>query len=159
MPLPSPERFEFLLLLPPFGTATGRVFSEWRASCLDGAADSMLGRTKVAESISQLDRPGPNDLLAPALRGHPELARLIDRLRAVDVGPPHLSGSGSTLFLAAPATDRAAVVALDVAAERVRAITAETGLRALRVASAPRTIRIEEATWPSGPRSEAGESL
>ncbi len=76
-PLPFEPR-EYLLLVPPFGVDTGRVYRAWD------------------------DRPsweGPNHLARSALAVEPRLASWRDALREASGVEPRLAGSGSTWFV------------------------------------------------------------
>ncbi len=90
MPLPFEAR-TYLLVLPPFGVDTARVYRAWDA---DPADD------------------GPNALTAAALAVEPRLAVWRDALGDLTGAEPTLAGSGSTWFVAGgepaagtPATD------------------------------------------------------
>jgi len=68
-----------VLVLPAFGISTQQAFAWW-----------------------DLDRPSRskrrNDLEAPVARRHPEIARLVRRLKAVGAADAAMTGSGSTVF-------------------------------------------------------------
>jgi 4-diphosphocytidyl-2-C-methyl-D-erythritol kinase len=83
-PLPFEER-HFLLLLLPFGVATGAVYQAW----------DELARRRA------LSAPGAasNDLEAPALRVEPRLGPWRDVLAEAYGQRPRLAGSGSTWFI------------------------------------------------------------
>ena len=76
-PLPFEAR-EYLLLVPPFGVDTGRVYRAWDADPRDEA---------------------PNALAAAALAVEPRLARWRDALGDLTGSEPALAGSGSTWFV------------------------------------------------------------
>ncbi len=76
-PLPFEAR-EYLLLVPPFGVDTGRVYRAWDADPRDEA---------------------PNALAAAALAVEPRLARWRDALGDLAGSEPALAGSGSTWFV------------------------------------------------------------
>jgi 4-diphosphocytidyl-2-C-methyl-D-erythritol kinase len=97
-----------ILALPPFQLSTAAVFGELRAADL---AD---------------DRPGANDLLAPALRLRPELGDLM-RLLADAGADPQLTGSGSTVFALTDDPERMSAIADRLRRGGVRVI--ETRLR------------------------------
>lgn len=93
---------ELLLLLPPFGCATGAVYAAFDA--LRGG----VGFDARAEEARRLVRAGSlrgaglfNDLLPAAERVEPRLGEVRRRAEAIAGAPVRLSGSGSTLFLAA----------------------------------------------------------
>jgi 4-diphosphocytidyl-2-C-methyl-D-erythritol kinase len=81
----TPLDFEpraFLLLLPPFGVDTARVYAAW-------------------DALAQPGFPGDpgNALTSAALTVEPRLAGWRDALRDVAGGEPTLAGSGSTWFV------------------------------------------------------------
>ncbi len=76
-PLPF-ERRRYLLVLPPFGVDTARVYRAWD--------EGHRG-------------PGPNALTAAALAVEPRLARWRDALGGLTGAEPTLAGSGSTWFV------------------------------------------------------------
>ncbi|MGH9128732.1 MAG: 4-(cytidine 5'-diphospho)-2-C-methyl-D-erythritol kinase [Acidimicrobiales bacterium] len=78
-PLPPKER-AFLLLMPPFGVSTARVYAAW---------DELGGPTV----------DGPNDLEPAALVVAPRLAAWRDALGEATGLQPVLAGSGSTWFV------------------------------------------------------------
>jgi 4-diphosphocytidyl-2-C-methyl-D-erythritol kinase len=80
-PLPY-ERREFVLLIPPFGVDTGRVYAAWDER-------HRAGHIEV----------GPNELAEAALMVEPRLTRWRDALRELGDGDPVLAGSGSTWFV------------------------------------------------------------
>jgi 4-diphosphocytidyl-2-C-methyl-D-erythritol kinase len=87
----TPLDFEartFLLVLPPFGVDTAKVYAAWDA----------LGGPEQPEH-------GGNALTTAALSVEPRLARWRDALRDVAVGEPELAGSGSTWFVEVAPTD------------------------------------------------------
>ena len=80
-PLPFVRR-EFVLLIPPFGVDTGRVYAAW----------DDRQRAGITET-------GRNELTEAALVVEPRLAQWRDALRELGAGDPVLAGSGSTWFL------------------------------------------------------------
>jgi 4-diphosphocytidyl-2-C-methyl-D-erythritol kinase len=81
----TPLDFEprtFLLVLPPFGVNTAKVYAAWDA----------LGGPEGPGN-------GGNALTAAALTVEPRLARWRDALRDVAGAEPALAGSGSTWFV------------------------------------------------------------
>ena len=76
-PLPFEAR-DYLLLLPPFGVDTARVYRAWDEDPGDAA---------------------PNALAAAALAVEPRLARWRDALGDLAGSEPALAGSGSTWFV------------------------------------------------------------
>jgi 4-diphosphocytidyl-2-C-methyl-D-erythritol kinase len=101
------EAREFLLLLPPFGVDTARVYRAWDADPGYGA---------------------PNALTAAALTVEPRLARWRDALGELTGREPVLAGSGSTWFVEADAggAGPSAPRELRVGAETARLVRART---------------------------------
>ena len=97
-----------LLVHPEFRLLTGEVFAELRAG--DVASD----------------RPGGNDLLAPALRLRPELIDLMRRVAEAGA-EPRLTGSGPTLFSLIDDPERAVATAARLRSAGLR--VTETRLR------------------------------
>jgi 4-diphosphocytidyl-2-C-methyl-D-erythritol kinase len=94
-PLPArPDATEVVLVHPPFGLSTAAVFGELRPSDWSSDPDGPP------------ERPGRNDLLAPALRLRPELDDVL-RVVAGAGGEPHLTGSGPTVFVLTDDPERA----------------------------------------------------
>jgi 4-diphosphocytidyl-2-C-methyl-D-erythritol kinase len=104
-PLPFEAR-EYLLLLPPFGVETARVYRAWD------------------EDPRQ---EGPNALAAAALVVEPRLARWRDALGDWAGSEPVLAGSGSTWFIEGGAAPGTAVPhELRIGAETARLVRAHT---------------------------------
>jgi 4-diphosphocytidyl-2-C-methyl-D-erythritol kinase len=103
----------FLLVLPPFGVDTAKVYAAWD------------------EQARQGERPPPksqgNALTTAALAVEPRLALWRDALRAVAGGEPTLAGSGSTWFVeVAPDGSDEEPSWLTLGDERARLIRAHT---------------------------------
>ena len=82
----TPLDFEprtFLLLVPPFGVNTAKVYAAW---------DALAGPHGATDEQA-------NALTAAALAVEPRLARWRDALRDVTGRQPTLAGSGSTWFV------------------------------------------------------------
>ncbi len=89
----TPLEFEarrFLLLVPPFGVDTARVYRAWDE--LDG---------------DRLPEEGGNALTAAALEVEPRLVRWRDALQELTGRPAMLAGSGSTWFVEGAASEGA----------------------------------------------------
>jgi 4-diphosphocytidyl-2-C-methyl-D-erythritol kinase len=96
LPAPEPRRVE--LLLPPYGVSTAAAFG-WLAAAR-GARHAEAGLLEAAgldrwDRISEL---AANDLEAPVLQRHPDLAAGLDLLRSRGASVARMTGSGSTLF-------------------------------------------------------------
>lgn len=103
---------EAVLVQPPFGLSTPDVF----------------GRLTPADwsTADPISGPGRNDLLAPALRLRPELGDVF-RLVTRAGGEPHLTGSGTTVFMLSDDAERAQHVAARI--ERAGLAVTRTRLR------------------------------
>jgi 4-diphosphocytidyl-2-C-methyl-D-erythritol kinase len=100
------EAWEYLLLLPPFGVDTARVYRAWD------------------EDPRQ---EGPNALAAAALVVEPRLARWRDALGDWAGSEPVLAGSGSTWFVeGGAAAGKAVPEELRIGAETARLVRART---------------------------------
>ncbi|MEM9372106.1 MAG: hypothetical protein AAGA55_00545 [Planctomycetota bacterium] len=89
-----------VLLSPPFGCATGAVYTAF-----DAAPTDVCDAARVLRVVAEATRRGSvepaalfNDLTGPAERVEPRLAAARDSLREALGQRIHLSGSGSTLF-------------------------------------------------------------
>lgn len=96
------EPTELLLIVPNFGCHTGDVYREYDQSplTLDLARVAEMaerGRVVAGELF--------NDLALAAQRSQPELQTLLGRLGRITSEPIHVSGSGSSLFMATPNAD------------------------------------------------------
>ncbi len=101
VPAPPPPATPVLLVQAGFPLSTPAVFAELRPADLAS------------------DRPGGNDLLAPALRLRPELGALMARM-AKGGAEPRLTGSGPTLFSLVDDPERAAATAAELRATGLR---------------------------------------
>jgi len=99
------EPRQYLLLLPPFGVETARVYRAWDE-------DSR--------------QEGPNALAAAALVVEPRLAPWRDALGDWAGSEPVLAGSGSTWFVEGGATGKAVPEELRIGAETARLVRAHT---------------------------------
>jgi len=98
------ERREFLLLIPPFGVETSRVYAAWDAELVPTV--------------------GNNALAGAALAVEPRLALWRDALGELTGEEPQLAGSGSTWFVEGGPLDAgsADMAWLHVGAERARLV-------------------------------------
>src|SRR5690606_10023482 len=144
----APPHLECVLVLPPFGTSTARVFGNLGARLI---GDSPT--TTLPESATSPSTPTPgmaNDLEPAAMRLYPELAGI--RAAVADVAPDvRMSGSGSTLFVA-----RRDAVEVDALAARLRDVLAGRA-RVVRTATLPRRACPAAAEWP-GDRRTSGKA-
>jgi 4-diphosphocytidyl-2-C-methyl-D-erythritol kinase len=109
-PLPF-ERRDFVLLIPPFGVDTGRVYAAWDERHRAGLTDG-----------------GPNELTEAALMVEPRLMPWRDALRELGAGEPALAGSGSTWFVEGgpPEAGTDALPGLTSGSARARLVRAHT---------------------------------
>jgi 4-diphosphocytidyl-2-C-methyl-D-erythritol kinase len=109
-PLPFEAR-QFLLLVPPFGVTTAKVYAAW-------------------DALPEEDQAGEegNALTTAALRVEPRLLAWRDALGALTGRSPVLAGSGSTWFVedGGPATGAEDLAWLALGDERARLIRART---------------------------------
>jgi 4-diphosphocytidyl-2-C-methyl-D-erythritol kinase len=105
-PLPFVAR-DYLLLLPPFGVDTARVYRAWDDDPRDES---------------------PNALVAAALAVEPRLARWRDALGELSGREPALAGSGSTWFVeeAPPSAQGVAAGAVRIGTETAQLVRART---------------------------------
>jgi 4-diphosphocytidyl-2-C-methyl-D-erythritol kinase len=122
--VPFPE-LHLVLLLPPFACGTAAVYELAKPSLTrtPGPASVLLDKIRSDKEL-QVSDGLVNDLESPARTLRPELAQLAERVRSLGLGRVHLSGSGSTCFLAyrnaEAASDAAHRLAEDLNADRVR---------------------------------------
>lgn len=118
-PVTMRKRIQMVLIFPPFGCATGRVYRQF---------DTLVEPTKRADAAraaapTKQQRVLPdapfNDLTDAACRVQPRLGELIDKLRMALDMPVHVTGTGSALFIIRPHT-----ADINAMAARVRDITA-----------------------------------
>jgi 4-diphosphocytidyl-2-C-methyl-D-erythritol kinase len=109
-PLPY-QRREFVLLIPPFGVDTGRVYAAWDERHRDGHTEA-----------------GSNELTEAALMVEPRLTLWCDALRGLGAGDPVLAGSGSTWFVEGgpPEAGTEALPWLSSGSARARLVRAHT---------------------------------
>lgn len=98
--LRRPPAVTYVLIVPPFGTDTGRVYERaherLRPAPVDGLARA---REAVYSGVpSRIRDAHHNDLAGPAMRAYPELLRFTSAAERLLGRAPCLTGSGSTLF-------------------------------------------------------------
>jgi 4-diphosphocytidyl-2-C-methyl-D-erythritol kinase len=126
--LPAPAvGCDLVLVLPDFGCDTGAVYRAFDA-CPSGAF-----RCELARDLGAVGLPDPtelfNDLAAAAAGVQPRLGELLIDVARVSGATPHVSGSGSSVFLLCPGgPDAAAGLCADIEREieGVRAIATGT---------------------------------
>jgi len=112
-------------VLPAFRLSTAAVFAELRDADL------------------ATDRPGGNDLLAPALRLRPEIDELLREVVAAG-GDPRMTGSGSTIFTLTDDPDRAAAIAATLRGSGVRVTITRIRREAARI------VELDDAPLDAG---------
>ena len=96
----QPSLLEVVLVMPPFGTETGKVFARCAERLRRAPADG-LARACAALSSGEpaaIRAAHHNDLAEAAMRAYPELLRFTSRCERALGRAPCLTGSGSTLF-------------------------------------------------------------
>lgn len=95
---PHPRPFDgwAVLILPPFGTSTPKVYAACRPEPL--GPDEAMPWDRPWSNAAELSARLRNDLLPAARSVEPALGLLHDRLNGLDGVRVHLSGSGSTMF-------------------------------------------------------------
>jgi len=112
-PYDSPPHLHLLLLLPRFGTSTAAVYAGYdknHAAGLtpkEGVASIVRDKALEHEEVA-MPRGFCNDLQSSAVRLYPELGEIRDRITRSGRGQAHLSGTGSTWFLAFATFDECA---------------------------------------------------
>jgi 4-diphosphocytidyl-2-C-methyl-D-erythritol kinase len=99
----APTRFA--LLHPDFETSTAAVYAQVTPPYGSGRTpDDVLAALRAGDA-EKLAASCFNALEAPARRAEPRMAEALDAARAVYGPLVHLTGSGSTMFVVAPAAD------------------------------------------------------
>jgi 4-diphosphocytidyl-2-C-methyl-D-erythritol kinase len=124
-PIDPPSSDHVVLVLPAFRLSTAAVFAELRDADL------------------ATDRPGGNDLLAPALRLRPEIDELLREVVAAG-GDPRMTGSGSTIFTMTDDPDRAAAIAATLRGSGVRVTITRIRREAARI------VELDDAPLDAG---------
>jgi 4-diphosphocytidyl-2-C-methyl-D-erythritol kinase len=112
-PLPSAPPLTLVLIVPPFGTETARVFARAhervRHAPEDGLARAVAAR--ASGDPAAVREAHHNDLAEAAIRAYPPLLRYTASVERALGRPPCLSGSGSTLYDVVAAAEAPEVVA------------------------------------------------
>lgn len=99
-PLPPPPPVTYVLILPPFGTETAKVYAQAHLR-LRSAPRGGFERAKeaVASGVpARIREAHHNDLAQAAMRAYPEMLRYTSLTERLLGRAPCMSGSGSTLF-------------------------------------------------------------
>lgn len=141
----------FVLVLPPFGCPTAEVYKNY-AALWHGSApqDSFPDVTGANFRDLLLGHRSCNDLEPAAERIRPALGQLRQRIAALGYPSVHMTGSGSTLFVAQPDAAAAAQCLLDL-----QGLCAD-GVRLTTAASAGAGPAIREVRWPLAAALAAG---
>lgn len=136
----DPSDLHLVLCLPPFGCATAEVYRLFdRRAATAGGFETAAGRVRAMARAASLASCDPfNDLAQAAFDHQPQLSALAAALADLAERPVHVTGSGSTLFvacgsemearaLAAAASDRLGTPALAVGLERAASPQAPPG--------------------------------
>ena len=98
--LPPAPPLTLVLIIPPFGTDTERVYARAheriRKAPADGLARAVAAR--ASGDPAAVRDAHHNDLAEAAIRAYPELLRFTSSVERALGRPPCMSGSGSTLF-------------------------------------------------------------
>lgn len=99
-PLPLPPPVSYVLIVPPFGTETAKVYARARERLRPAPRDGLAAmKGAVASGVpARIREAHHNDLAQPAMRAYPELLRLASATERLLGRPPCMTGSGSTLF-------------------------------------------------------------
>jgi 4-diphosphocytidyl-2-C-methyl-D-erythritol kinase len=113
-PHPEPPHLHLLLICPRLGTSTAAIYE-----ALDKNPEAGLTPQKAAASIIRdkalereevaMPRGFRNDLESSAVRLYSQLGEIRESTTRLGCGTPHLSGSGSTFFLAFSTKDASAL--------------------------------------------------
>ena len=95
----QPSTFNLVLVNPGVHSSTKEVYAACEARPLDGenATEKMVVALKTGH-LGKIAAALMNDLQAPAVRQHPEIADALVSLRAAGVIGAMMSGSGSSVF-------------------------------------------------------------
>lgn len=99
-PLPPPPPVSYVLIVPPFGTETAKVYAHAHERLRPAPQDGLEAmKAAVASGVpARLRAAHHNDLAQPAMRAYPELLRFTSATERLLGRPPCMTGSGSTLF-------------------------------------------------------------
>ncbi|NOZ22736.1 MAG: 4-(cytidine 5'-diphospho)-2-C-methyl-D-erythritol kinase [Planctomycetes bacterium] len=128
-PIRTGGRFHFVLVLPPFGLSTARVYKELTRKDLtpkSAGAKILLTAVKGGDTES-LGLGAYNRLEGPAFRLRPRLRRIKKEMAALGCRGPLMSGSGSAVFCVAPDMATAECLAESIHCKRLgRSIAVRT---------------------------------
>jgi 4-diphosphocytidyl-2-C-methyl-D-erythritol kinase len=97
--LVEPPPHWVVLVLPDFGVSTKDAFTWFdRDRRRNDVARAFLARVRGPERAAAQEQGLVNDLQAPVVARHPEIARIISALRRLGASHAAMSGSGSAVF-------------------------------------------------------------
>lgn len=111
-PLPAQPEGRLLVIQPPFGLSTARVYRQWSPDDTKAPAWQQMAQALDGGNWSEVGPCLYNDLERPACQLQPELGVVLDKLRKLGLACL-LSGSGSCIFVLCPRwEDESAIVRL-----------------------------------------------
>ena len=127
LPLPPPPPRDVVLLVPPFGVSTADAYGWLRTDAtLQPGLDATMLDPAALTDWGGLAAVATNDFEPVVARRHPEVASLLETLRAASCAPAMMSGSGSVVFGILPAGADAACPAVS---QPCTAMMTRTGMR------------------------------
>jgi 4-diphosphocytidyl-2-C-methyl-D-erythritol kinase len=132
MPLPTPSSRPAVLLVPGFSIPTADAYL-WVAEerGLYAPAASMLPANATAD-WQAVARVAANDFQPVVARPHPEIAELVDELRAAGATVALLAGSGSSVFGVFESEPDAAAIARSAGVSAITTRTSDVVARVVR---------------------------
>jgi 4-diphosphocytidyl-2-C-methyl-D-erythritol kinase len=132
MPLPTPPARPAILLVPDFSIPTQDAYlwvAEERGLYAPEAAVLPAGATANWEAVAQ---GAANDFQRVVARPHPQIAELVDELRAAGATVALLAGSGSSVFGVFEAPPDAAAIARSAGVSAITTRTSDAVARVVR---------------------------
>ncbi|HXD49987.1 MAG TPA: 4-(cytidine 5'-diphospho)-2-C-methyl-D-erythritol kinase [Gemmatimonadaceae bacterium] len=132
MPLPTPPSWPAVLLVPDFSIPTADAYL-WVAEerGLYAPAASMLPANATAD-WQAVARVAANDFQPVVARPHPEIAELVDELRAAGATVAMLAGSGSSVFGVFESAPDVAAIARSAGVSAITTRTSDVVARVVR---------------------------
>ena len=132
MPLPTPSPRPVVLLIPDFSIPTADAYL-WVAEerGLYAPAASMLPANATAD-WQAVARGAANDFQPVVARPHPEIAELVDELRAAGATVAMLAGSGSSVFGVFESAPDVAAIARSAGVSAITTRTSDVVARVVR---------------------------
>lgn len=134
----DPGDLHLVLCLPPYGCATAEVYRLFdRRGATPAGFETAAGRVRAMAREGRVGSSDPfNDLAQAAFDHQPQLARLAAALAELAERPVHVTGSGSTLFVACGDEMEADALA-SAASERLGTPALAVGLEKPAAAASP----------------------